>query len=225
MEHAKKLVLVPEERTKQFELERLTELDRQMQNILKKNNLNDMEKAVLYQQVLQKYVKFPFLHEVKQSPDEQLIENSTESQVQKSDNTEEELNSKMKADPAQSDNIVEEIIHSAPSRSKAVAKGILDFMSKPGSSVVWTPDKELVINGKIIHNTNIVDLVNHLIRNKKIKPQGLDKFYSALMSNNLSPSFVKNRFLKSKTMYAKPISWEPYWIYSIFFSFLILKIL
>ncbi|GBO11297.1 hypothetical protein AVEN_245959-1 [Araneus ventricosus] len=60
MDHAKKYVLVPEERLKQFAEEKLSELDRQMRDILKKKNLEDPEKATLYLQALQKYVNFPF---------------------------------------------------------------------------------------------------------------------------------------------------------------------
>lgn len=64
MEHSKKFALVPVDRMQQFEDEHLSELDLQIQNILKKK-IEDDEKAKLYVQALQKYVIFPNVNSVK----------------------------------------------------------------------------------------------------------------------------------------------------------------
>ena len=57
MEHARKLLLLPSDKEHQFFEEHLSNLDKQIQDILKKN-MNDNEKAKLYVQALQKYVIF-----------------------------------------------------------------------------------------------------------------------------------------------------------------------
>lgn len=218
MDNFRKLILIPEERIKQFEYERLSELDRLMHDILRKKNLDDSEKVALYQQVLQKYVKFSFsrednrhLSDKRNEFTEKPPENHRESESFESDKVKTEVtNSPPSEVSPQSDDIVKQIIHSAPPRFKATAKGIIDFIQQPNSSLLWSPDKELVVKGKVIRNTNILDLINYLIRDRKIKPHGHNIFHAALSENKFPISFVKNKYLKSKTMYAKPISWEAF---------------
>ncbi|GFY71244.1 hypothetical protein TNIN_13511 [Trichonephila inaurata madagascariensis] len=70
MEHSKKFVLLPEERLQNFVSEQLSELDEQMQSILRNKNMNDSEKATLYLQILRKYVNFPFPKEINEGMQE-----------------------------------------------------------------------------------------------------------------------------------------------------------
>ncbi|GFY78744.1 hypothetical protein TNIN_374141 [Trichonephila inaurata madagascariensis] len=70
MEHTKKFVLLPEERLQNFVSEQLSELDEQMQSILRNKNMDDSEKATLYLQILQKYVNFPFPKEINEGMQE-----------------------------------------------------------------------------------------------------------------------------------------------------------
>lgn len=63
MKHAKKYLLVPEERLSQFVYDQLSELDHIMHDIFQNKNLDTKklkEKVDLNQQALQKYVNFPF---------------------------------------------------------------------------------------------------------------------------------------------------------------------
>ncbi|GFW09889.1 iron-uptake system-binding protein [Trichonephila clavipes] len=64
MEHSKKFVLLSEERLQNFLSEQLSELDEQMQSILRNKNMNDSEKVTLYLKTLRKYVNFPFPKEI-----------------------------------------------------------------------------------------------------------------------------------------------------------------
>lgn len=193
MENAKKYILVPEERLKQFAEEKLSELDQLMHDILKKKNLNDSEKATLYVQTLQKYVNFPF-------PTDKNIEQKN---APLSDKTTSSETVEKKVDP-----IEEAILKSVPIETTAITKNIIDFIRQHQSNVFWTPDKELVVQGKVIHNTNIVDLITHLIRNRKTYPKGHDIFYKELNEIDLPSNFIKNKYLKpKKTMYAQPFTW------------------
>ena len=212
MEHAKKYFLVPQERLSQFVYDQLSELDRLMHDILKKKNLQTVEKVALYQQALQKYVKFP----VPQQSDKYL-ENDKEMQSDKT--TDKNLKEDMKIESretseetttVQSDDVEQEMVKSVPSKFQRTVKEIIDFMRQPNSSVFWTPDKELVLNGKVLKNTNIVALATHFVRDRKRKPQGFEKFYETLMKNKVPPIYVKNKYLQSESLFAKPIAWDSY---------------
>lgn len=214
MEHAKKYILVPQERLSQFVSDQLSELDRVMHDILRKKNLDTSEKVALYQQALQKYVKFSF---------PQQTDKFSENEINLEDNkiTAEPLEKEIKLEPStlsenssttQRDDIEQEIVESVPSKSRRTVKEIIEIMREPGSSVFWTPDKELVVDGKILRRTNIVDLINHLVRDRKIKPVGYENFHEALMKSNLPPTHVKNKYLKRKSMIGnvKPLAWDSY---------------
>ena len=64
MDHAKKFVLMPMDRAQHFSEDHVSELDKEMQTILSKK-ISDPEKATLYLQTLQKYVKFPEVNQAK----------------------------------------------------------------------------------------------------------------------------------------------------------------
>lgn len=216
MEHGKKYLLVPQERLSQFVSDQLSELDRIMHDILKKKNLDTSEKAVLYQQALQKYVKFSFPQQTDNFSENEINAGATKI-------TAEPLEKEIKLEPepsilsenssaAQSDDIEQEIVESVPQKSRKTVKEIIEKMREPGSSVFWTPDKELVVNGKILRRTNIVDLINHLVRDRKIKPVGYKNFHEALMKSNLPPTHVKNKYLKKESMIGnvKSLAWDSY---------------
>lgn len=214
MEHAKKYLLVPQERLSQFVSDQLSELDRIMHDILKKKDLDTSEKVALYQQALQKYVKFSFPQKTDNFPEKEINMGATKI-------TPEPFEKEIKLEPsglsenssaARRDDIEQEIVKSVPSKSRRTVKEIIEIMREPGSSVFWTPDKELVVNGKILRRTNIVDLINHLVRDRKIKPVGYENFHEALMKCNLPPTHVKNKYLKNKSMTGnvKSLAWDSY---------------
>lgn len=221
MDHAKKLLLVPQERLTHFVYDHLSDLDNQMHDILKKRGLAESEKAMLYQQILQKYVKYPFPRQGNWPSENRESESSDPLSFSKQDEPSLEVKREESVQPefdlhklsdtskrSKSDDVEREIIRSVPVKFKAAAENLISFMSK--SSVFWTPDKELVVNGKVSRNTNIVDLINHLIRDRKVKPPGHKILYEALVKNSIPSVYVKNKYLKKKTMFAKPIVWDAY---------------
>ncbi|GFU12566.1 hypothetical protein NPIL_455261 [Nephila pilipes] len=74
------------------------------------------------------------------------------------------------------DIIKEEIENTAPVIHKSITKKIINVIQHimNHEEIYWTPDKELIVNGKIIRNTNIMNLITHLVRNRKIKPFGFE---------------------------------------------------
>ncbi|GFW25100.1 hypothetical protein TNCV_3156031 [Trichonephila clavipes] len=61
------------------------------------------------------------------------------------------------------DTIEEEIGNIAPMKCKNIPKKILNFIPQNQGEIYWTPDKELIVDGKIIRNTNIINLITHLL--------------------------------------------------------------
>lgn len=180
MEHSKKFALVPVDRMQQFEDEHLSELDLQIQNILKKKMEED-EKAKLYIQTLQKYVIFPNVNSVKP-----LIEQEPEQQISE-DNIK----------------IENKILESVPVKYKSIAQNILDFLKK--NKISWSERKEVLIDNKIIPGSDIIQLVNFLLRNRTRRPAAFEEFNEHLTMNDFPSDFIKNNYLtNSKTMYAKP---------------------
>ena len=208
MEHTKKYFLVLQERLSQFVYDQLSESDGLMHDILKKTNLQTAEKVTLYQQALQKCVKFP----VPQQSDKYL---QNDKEMQSDKNLKEDMKIEFRETSeetikVESDDVEQEMVKSVPSKFQRTVKEIIDFMRQPKLSVFWTPDKELVLNGKVLKNTNIVALTTHFVRDRKRKPPGFEKFYETLMKNKLPPIYVKNKYLQSKSLFAKPIAWDSY---------------
>ncbi|GFT32232.1 hypothetical protein TNCV_1034981 [Trichonephila clavipes] len=67
------------------------------------------------------------------------------------------------------DIIEEEIGSIAPVKCKNFPKKILNFIQQNQGEIYWTPDKELIVDGKIIRNTNIINLITHLVRDREKK--------------------------------------------------------
>jgi len=178
MDHAKKFVLMPMDRAQHFSEDHMSELDQEMQTILSKK-LPDPEKATLYLQVLQKFVKFPEVNQVKPVTEE--------------------------PEPItyQPPDIEDGIIGLIPVKHRQVAKNILLFLKRHPDIISWTPNNELILKGNTLPNTNIKALISHLIRNKKSKPLDFDTFKSVLEEVNFPENFVKNVHLKKK-LYAVP---------------------
>ncbi|GFS59624.1 uncharacterized protein TNCV_2581311 [Trichonephila clavipes] len=213
MEHSKKFVLLPEERLQNFVSEQLSELDEKMQSILRNKNMNDSEKVTLYLQILQKYVNFPFPKEINEDMQEPQMEfkNSNAEDLKSvilNEDSKEALGFIKQETSAE--NIEQEIEKSAPKKYKAIIKKIILFIQKHREEIYWTPDKELIVDGKIIRNTNVVHLITHLVRDRKIKPFGFESFDEFLKRKKFPSNFVKNKYLKTKTLYAKPLSWIDY---------------
>ncbi|GFT83966.1 hypothetical protein TNCV_680061 [Trichonephila clavipes] len=65
------------------------------------------------------------------------------------------------------DTIEEEIGSIAAVKCKNISKKIFNFIQQNQGEIYWTPDKELIVDGTIIRNTNIINLIAHLVRDRK----------------------------------------------------------
>ena len=68
MEQSRNFLLVPEERLQT--IKHMSEFNKQMKNILQNTNLTEIEKAIFYLQILQKYTNFSIEKPPPEQPDE-----------------------------------------------------------------------------------------------------------------------------------------------------------
>ncbi|GFS34616.1 hypothetical protein NPIL_49941 [Nephila pilipes] len=92
----------------------------------------------------------------------------------------------------------------------SIESDVLNNTPQNSNSLSWTNNKELTIKKTILPNTNIVDLVTFLLKDRKTEPNGLQSFVDALKEIEFPSQLMKNKYLKYMTMYAKPINWIKY---------------
>ncbi|GFS54244.1 hypothetical protein TNCV_2527621 [Trichonephila clavipes] len=102
-------------------------------------------------------------------------------------------------------NIENEILNQMPLKRRYQAEKIMELLQQNSASLSWTKEKELMIKNKILPNTNIVDLVAFLLKDRKTEPNGLRNFIDILKEFDFPSQLIKNRYFKYKTMYAKPL--------------------
>lgn len=179
MEFARKFVLVPADRDQEFADDHLSNLDNQIQDILKMK-MDDDEKAKMYILGLQKFVIFPNVNLSKPIEKQSLEENT----VDKID-------------------VEKNVTDSVPVKYKNIAKKIMNFLKD--HQITWTPSLELVVNNNVIHGSNLEHLIYFLLRNKSQRPAVFERFQELLTIINFPKNFIKNKYLTPvKTMYAKP---------------------
>lgn len=213
MEHAKKFILVPEERARNFAAEHLSELDQKMKSILLNSKIDDSEKITLYLQILQKFVNFHRPQEKSENAEIEEKEKVSEKEELEAEKDVSVEDSKFLSEnevKQESETIEMEIERAAPKKLKHLTLQIIKFFQENKKEIFWSPQKELVIDGKIIPNTNIVDLIIHLVRDRKGKPRAYELFYDILKRKKFPLTFIKNKHLKMNGLYAKPIPWIEY---------------
>ena len=84
-------------------------------------------------------------------------------------------------------------IDAAPARYQRTAKSLLEHIRK-SDGLEWSPRGELIRDGRIIENTNILDLVHSLARPRPTlrPPLGSVKFLEALRSSNVPQELILN---------------------------------
>nr|DAC81385.1 TPA_asm: acintoc2 [Parasteatoda house spider adintovirus] len=179
MEYAKKMILVPEHLVSRHVLpdEKLSELDREMKQILL-SQMDEDEKIKMYNQVLLKRIKLDSLN----SPISNKEIQSDEVPDEKPEIKEEE-------------NYIESLmLSSMPKQFTSNTKNVLEFLKKNNDVVSWTPRGELVHKGEVVKNSNIVDLLNNMMRKKKNNTfiTGQEEFREIIKDINLPRTFIKN---------------------------------
>lgn len=178
MEHARKMVLVPEDDVKKLKSTspmandvsisvqtngtKLSRLDDEMVQLLNSQDLNDRDKWTRYQQIQQRYLNFrnggPNFAAGKSSAAAPVGEKSDENRRGVSKET---------------------IIMSVPHTFKKKTELLLQIFDSPHieQRIAWDRRGEVTIDGKTLIRSNIVDLVNDCIRFRRhIQALGREQF-------------------------------------------------
>ena len=168
----------------------LKNLDSEMSDILSSNQLDDEEKAKLYNQVLQRYLTY--YDQRKGQPIHVKLTTpkpvETPKQEEAKDTTEEPAPEK----PVLS-TVEEEVMKSVPKLYKSGARQLLDKIKEHRDVLHWNEKGELMYENKPISGSHVVDLVNDTLRHRKgFEPIGWSVFARGLARMNVPENLVRN---------------------------------
>ena len=164
----------------------LRDLDDEMRNILERTDMDVREKVALYNQVLGRYNDLDDRR--RQEPLRVAItKTSGEEKEAALDKADDEATTSPKRVPLES-----EIIDSVPKLMRKKARRLLDKI-RTGSGVEWNDRGQLLINNAVVPGSNIVDLVNDVLRKRRhFEPVGWQPFGRGLKEMNVTMDLVGN---------------------------------
>ena len=144
----------------------LNNLDSDMQSILQRTDMTDEEKVQAYNQILQKYLEYKRTNEESAKPS---VQTKSAFDVEK------------------------DVMRTIPKTMKRKAEALMERI-KEDPDVSWNSRGEFVYKGRVIAGSNIVDLVNDMMRQRKgFEPHGRFEFARALRHTNVPQDLVGNR--------------------------------
>jgi len=187
---ADKMILVPHDEVQRLQGNQtsVNALDKEMAAILKLK-LSDSEKWTRYNQALQRYMHI--------TGEQREPVKLTVTEKQKSDG------------------IKEGLIDSVPDTYKRKAIYLFERL-KSSSNVRWNDSGEVFINGVMFEGSNIIDLINDVLRYRKnFNPLAWRQFSTALKKLNISKDIIGNNdrgyYMQSQTgSGAKSVKWESF---------------
>ena len=190
MNHAKRMVLVPENTLQRLQqrqqiltppvTQTLKNLDSEMTEILSSKHLDDEEKAKLYNQVLQRYLTY--YDQRKGQPLHVKLTTPKSVEAPKPEESKEKVTSKDSSELETIPTAVEqEVMKSVPKLYKAGARQLLDKIKENRDLLHWNEKGELMYENKSIPGSHVVDLVNDILRHRKgFEPVGWSVFARGL---------------------------------------------
>ena len=187
MEHVKRLVLVPEHMAEQRKkplvpplTAQVNEIDSDMQNIIQRQDIPIDAQAKMYDKNLQRYLTFYDKRMNKPLRVNVLQPKITEEQPQEEE-------------PETIDEIETDIMDSVPATMKSRARQLIKKLKGSEDVIGWNKQGQMMFKGRPIPGTNIVDLVNDSLRQRKnFNPEGWELFSKALGHLNVPEGVVRN---------------------------------
>ena len=156
----------------------LRDLERGLKSILGSDDLSEERKANLYSHYFQQYLTMKKKQTTTYRLPSQVTLSAEAGDVAQQDSG---------PDP-----IEKEIVDSAPKNLQRLA-GLLTRRIKENPTMGWTDRGELVIDGSAVEGSNIVDLVNDVLRQRKnSNPRGWEQFATKLREVNVPSELVRN---------------------------------
>ena len=144
---------------------RLSSLDNDMEAVLKREDIPDDAKVQLYNQALQRYLKF-----YNQRNEEQISVKVED--VQPTEKQQPVVSSREKFDE-----IEQEVLDTVPKTTKSRARLILNKIKSNKDIMHWNERGELIYDGKAVPSTHVVDLIRDVVKGRKsFDPYGWQYF-------------------------------------------------
>lgn len=204
MKFTRRMVLIPEglldtlERKENIQTTPITKsiirIDQKMDDILEDKTAQPDTKVAEYNQNLQRYLD---VHEknrafvptvkIQQEPVSQPTDGPSEIPQQASpENTPKEHLSEG------------EILDAVPKTSKTLAKSMITRLKANSEHITWNDKGEITVNGHKIPGSNIIDLINDQLRDRKnFNPTGWETFSESLSKINMPKYLMRNERRKS----------------------------
>ena len=178
MEHTKKMALIDPRLLERFQqlceapanptLKTMTSLDDRLKDVLTKSNSSDDTQVKQYNQTLQRYLTYE---------DKYLSPSSATAATVQSVPT--------------SDLWEKDILESVPINAKKKAQLLLNRIKASDGSVGWNAQGELLVKGRPVAGSNILDLVNDVLRKRQhFNPHGWEEFAQALRDTNVPQDLI-----------------------------------
>ena len=178
MTHQKQRILVPYESVARLHdtptsspQTQMNSLDTEMNYILQQTYADDSEKWKRYNETLQRYLHFanearkPIPIEIKSVED----------------------------DSSQPVSMRQQLASVIPKTYKDQALKIHDYLTSTGSPVTWDRTGAVSIQGTVLRQSNIIDLISDLTRSRKnFEPEGVTDFVQALANMNIPMDLIGN---------------------------------
>lgn len=156
----------------------LTSLNKGLHDILQRDNIHVDEKVKLYSNILQQYLT------MRQKQKDVYALPSAVTITSAPPSSEEESKQLLQ--------IQQQVIDSVPKPMQKNAKMLLDRV-KQDPRLGWTPRGELIVEEQVIPQSNIIDLINDLLRKRKnFNPQGWRELSRKLYEGNVPTNLIRN---------------------------------
>ena len=199
MNHAKRMVLVPENTLERLQqrrkvntaplTSRLNGLDHQIQEVLKNDELTDEEKVREYSQSLQNYLTY-----YKQRKAEPLkVKIDSPVQVKPTPASENTEKTEDVTQQAVEDAIERDIITALPKTLKDRGRLLIDKIKENPTVMRWDDKGQLIFEDESLSGSHIGDLVSDILRNRRgFNPIGWETFARGLAKINAPEDLVRN---------------------------------
>ena len=161
-------------------------LDEQLAFLMQKTDMSDFDKALLYQDVLQKYLTFKgqSRQPIKIDITSPNVERLTTPINRSTDHTEE------------SERVLDygSIVQQIPKTYRTRAGHVLEYLKDKPNILTWNDKRELVFEKDSIEGSNIVDLLYDAVRSrgKDLNPKGWKEFFQGLSMLNVPEYLIGN---------------------------------
>jgi len=204
MKFTRRMVLIPEglldtlERKENIQTTPITKsiirIDQKMDDILEDRTTPPDDKVSQYNQNLQRYLDVheknrAFVPTVKIQQEPLPLPNDSSEPPQPSIPDQETTTDRLSEG---------EILDSVPKASKTLAKSMITRLKANQEHITWNDKGEIAVNGHEIPGSNIIDLINDQLRDRKnFDPTGWETFTESLSKINMPKYLMRNERRKS----------------------------